>query len=84
MADMDRLAERTEAFTRNGAAENAIEPSEKDAAAESDDKGDPADSQQRAGYMWPQAMVRVSIQEGAGWSKRLRHAKRRWILRREL
>ena len=54
MADMDRLAERTEAFTRNGAAENAIEPSEKDAAAESDDKGDPADSQQRAGYMWSQ------------------------------
>ena len=54
MADMDRLAERTEAFTRNGAAENAIESSEKDAAAESEDKGDPAESQQRAGYMWSQ------------------------------
>lgn len=53
MADMDRLAVRTEAFTRNGAAENAIESSEKNAAAESDDESD-AKSQQRAGYMWSQ------------------------------
>ena len=54
MADMDRLAERTEAFTRNGAAERRDRVVREGRRPESEDKGDPAESQQRAGYMWSQ------------------------------